>query len=337
MIKELSQILLNKRDLSSKQMRKAMEEIISGDTETEDIVNFLEALCQKGESINEVAEAARVMREHAVKIHAKEQVILDTCGTGGDKKGSFNISTAVALVVSACGVMVAKHGNRSVSSQSGSADVLEALGVNITMTPQQIERCLRDVGIAFLFAPGLHPAMKHAMPARKLINHRTIFNILGPLCNPAQATHQLIGVYDEKLVLLLAGVLNALGSHHALVVHGDDGLDEITTTTSTFIAEVKLGKVSNFRINPEEFGLTLVTEADLRGGSAKDNAAIIQGILEGHSGPKRDIVILNAAASLYAAGKVKSIKEGIPLAKAVIDSQEALHKLEALQEASLKP
>jgi anthranilate phosphoribosyltransferase len=274
------------------------------------------------------------MRRYATKISINKDIILDTCGTGGDNKGTFNISTAVAFVVSGSGVAVAKHGNRSVSSRSGSADILEALGININMEKNRIEKCLDEIGIAFLFAPNLHPAMKYAMPARREIGKRTMFNILGPLTNPAQATHQLGGVYDRQLVEILAGVLGNLGSAHALVVHGQDGLDEISTTSKTFISEEYKGKIKNYEVAPEDFGFKRVKLEDLAGGTAFDNANILLDILNGKPGPESDIVLLNAAFAIYAADKVKSVKEGIELARQSINSKKAKEKIDLLKEYS---
>lgn len=322
------------QDLSRQEMQSVMEEIMSGKAATADVVSFLTALNKKGETIDELTAAVTVMRKFATQIHSKEGVVLDVCGTGGDKKGTFNISTAVAFVVSACGITVAKHGNRSVSSCCGSADILEALGINIDMPAQIIEKCLNDIGIAFLFAQNLHPAMKYAMPARKQIGSRTMFNILGPLSNPASATHQLIGVYDANLTGKLAGVLNNLGTKHAMIVHGDDGLDEITTTAETSVSEAQQGKISNYKIRPEDFGLSRTSLADLAGGSASENAEDLFNILNGKSGAKRDIVVLNSAAALYVADKVKSIKEGMNFASEAIDSKQALKKLEDLKDYS---
>jgi anthranilate phosphoribosyltransferase len=318
------------------QMQQAMEEIMSGKADDPEIVSFLTALNKKGESVDELTAAVQVMRGHATKINTRHKVILDTCGTGADNKGTFNISTIVAFVACGCGIAVAKHGNRSVSSRCGSADILEALGININMGKERIEKCLDDIGIAFLFAQDLHPAMKYAMPARKEIGAKTIFNILGPLSNPAGATHQLMGVFAKHWVQLLAQVLSNLGSKHALVVHGEDGLDEITTTAKTYIAEFYNGKISNYEISPEDFGIQKANLGDLAGGDASYNAKILLDILNGKNGPRRDIAVLNAAAAIYVAGKAKSIKEAISLATESIDSGKALKKFELLKEYSLK-
>ncbi|MDP2905619.1 MAG: anthranilate phosphoribosyltransferase [Candidatus Omnitrophota bacterium] len=334
MIALLTGELLKKKDLAPQEMQAAMEEIMSGSADTGDIAAFLEALGKKRETPQELAAAARVMRKYALKISSKHKIVLDTCGTGGDNSGTFNISTAVAFVTAGAGIPVAKHGNRSVSSKSGSADVLEVLGVNIHMPLETVEKCLNDAGITFLFAQNFHPAMKYAMPARKQIGRRTMFNILGPLSNPAGATHQLVGVYDEYWTDILAKVLADLGIIHALVVHGKDGLDEITTTDETVISEASKAKISTYRISPEDFGLTRVASEELAGGSAQYNAKIILDILEGGPGPKRDIVLLNVAAAIYAADSASTIKAGLQLARLSIDSGKAMKKLEALKEIS---
>lgn len=336
MISEAIKILSSGRDLAASQMGAVMEEIMSGKALDADIVSFLSALSDKGETVEELTAAVTIMRLAAIKINICNRVVLDTCGTGGDAKGTFNISTATAFVACGCGITVAKHGNRSVSSKSGSADVLEALGIEINMPPERIEECLEAIGIAFLFAQNLHPAMKYAMPARKQIGKRTMFNILGPLSNPAGAAHQLIGVYDKRWVEVLANVLRNLEAVHALVVHGEDGLDEITTTASTFAAEVYKDNIKTYEINPEDFGLKRAKLDDIRGGSAFDNAKILMDILNGKTGAYRDIVVLNAAAAIYAADKAGSIKEGISLAKESIDSKKALNKLELLKGYSQK-
>ncbi|MGA2774565.1 MAG: anthranilate phosphoribosyltransferase [Candidatus Omnitrophota bacterium] len=332
MIDEAIKIVQGGADLSEKQMSCVMEEILTGRALTAQIVSFLCVLNDKGESIEEVSAAVKVMRTHATQVHTKQDVILDTCGTGGDSKETFNISTTVAFVAAASGVAVAKHGNRSVSSASGSADILEALGVNINLSKEKLGECLDQAGIAFLFAQSLHPAMKYAMEARKKIGRRTIFNIIGPLSNPAHATHQLVGVFAAHWVSFLAQVLARLGTRHALVVHGQDGLDEVTTTAKTMISEVKDGKVRNYEIFPDEFGIKKARLEDLSGASPRENALILLDILKGKKSAGRDIVILNSAAAIYAADKVKSIKEGIIAAEEAIDSGKALEKLEMLKE-----
>jgi anthranilate phosphoribosyltransferase len=336
MIKEAGVILAQRQNLSSAQMRLCMEEIMLGQAQTPDIVFFLERLAQKGETLDELTAAVEVMRKYAVKIDTEAPVVLDTCGTGGDKKGTFNISTCVAFVASGCGITVAKHGNRSVSSRSGSADILEALGINILMDKEDTERCLEEVGVAFLFAPNLHPAMKYAMPARKQIGRRTIFNILGPLSNPAGAKHQLIGVFDRALTGILAQVLLGLGSRHVLAVHGEDGLDEVTLSAKTYISEARADKVHNYEIQPEDFGIKRAGLEDLSGSGAQDNAKILIEVLKGRPGPKKDIVLLNSACAIYAADKAGSLKDGLKLASASIESGAALKKLELLKSFSQK-
>ena len=334
MMQEAIEILSRNKDLTTTQMETVMEEIMTGKAQTSQIVSFLTGLNNKGETVQELTAAVSVMRRHVNRISVDREVILDTCGTGGDKKGTFNISTVVAFVACGAGITVAKHGNRSVSSHCGSADILEALGININMNNEQLEKCLNEVGIAFLFAPNLHPAMKYAMPARKEMGKRTMFNILGPLTNPAGATHQLVGVYDAHWTNILAAVLGNLGTVHAMVVHGEDGLDEITTTAKTLVSEEYKGKINNYEIKPEDFGFKRVRPEDLLGGAASDNAKILTDILTGKNGPKRDIVILNAAAAIYVADKVKTIKEGINLASESIDSGRAWEKLQLLKECS---
>lgn len=334
MIQEAIDNLSKGKDLTRGQMQEAMEEIMTGKVDTSLIVAFLTGLNKKGETVDELTVAVSVMLRYVTRIHTDKQVVLDTCGTGGDTKGTFNISTAVSFVASGCGIAVAKHGNRSVSSCCGSADILEALGININMNPKDLEKCLDEIGIAFLFAPNLHPAMKYAMPARQQIGTKTIFNLLGPLSNPAGARYQLVGVYDKRWTEILAYVLGNLGTVHALIVHGEDGLDEITTTARTFVSEVYKGKIKNFEITPEDFGFRKAELQDLKGGDVSDNVRILLDILKGKTGPHRDIVLLNAAAAIYTTDKAKSIKEGIELAKESIDSGRALEKLELLQRYS---
>lgn len=336
MIKEAIEKISQGQNLNSEEMRQCMEEIMTGRLQTPQIVIFLEGLNKKGESIDELTAAVQVMRRHSRRINIDKEVVLDTCGTGGDKKGTFNVSTVVAFVAAGLGITIAKHGNRSVSSSSGSADILEALGVNINMTVEQIERCLEKAGIAFLFAPNLHPAMKYAMPARKQIGKRTMFNLLGPLTNPAGAKYQLIGVFDGRWTEIMAGVLGNLGTVHALVVHGADGLDELTTTEKTFISEIDKGRLSSYQVIPEDFGIKRARLGDLSGGGAAENALILTDILKGETGPRRDIVILNSAAAIYAADKAASIKEAVWLAADSIDSGKALEKVALLKEYSYR-
>jgi anthranilate phosphoribosyltransferase len=344
MIKRAIARVVEQTDLSEPEMIEVMGQIMSGEATPAQIGSFITALRMKGETIAEITGAARVMRERATPIRVgrnildldrddiniDQETILDVVGTGGDGTNTFNVSTTVAIVVSACGVRVAKHGNRSVSSLCGSADVLEKLGVNLDITPETVEQCINKVGIGFLFAPALHGAMKHAIGPRREIGIRTIFNILGPLTNPANADCQVMGVYRDDLVEKLAGVLHNLGCRHGFVVHGRDGMDEITTTTETLIAEVTRQGVSLDTIRPEQFGIQRCSMADLAGGDASANAAIVRLVLGGESGPRRDIVLLNAAYGLLAAGKVPDIQEGMALSAAVIDSGFALNQLERL-------
>jgi anthranilate phosphoribosyltransferase len=324
-------------------MIEVMNQIMGGEATQAQVGAFITALRMKGETIEEITGAARVMRDHATpirvgkaldidreEINLDRETILDTCGTGGSGTKSFNISTTVAFVVSACGIKVAKHGNRSISSACGSADVLEALGVNLNVTPQQVESCINEVGVGFLFAPALHGAMKHAIGPRREIGIRTIFNILGPLTNPAGADRQVLGVYDEKLVEVLAKVLVKLGCQRGFVVHGQDGMDEITLTGPTRVAEINEGQVSLSTIEPEDFGLRRCLLSDLQGGDAEENASIVRDVLAGAEGPKRDVVLLNAAYALVAAGIAESVDAGLQKARNMIDEGLAKAKLEGL-------
>lgn len=331
------------QDLSEVEMIEVMSQIMGGEATSAQVGAFITALRMKGETIEEITGAARVMRNHATpirvgksldldrdEINLDRETILDTCGTGGSGTKSFNISTIVAFVVAACGVKVAKHGNRSISSACGSADVLEALGVNLNVTPQQVETCINELGVGFLFAPALHGAMKHAIGPRREIGIRTIFNILGPLTNPAQADRQVLGVYAENLVEILAKVLAKLGCQRGFVVHGQDGMDEVTLTGSTRIAEVRDGAVSLATIEPEDFGLQRCKLVDLQGGDAAENAAIVRDVLAGKPGPKLDVVLLNAAYALVAAGIAKDVEAGLNRGRTVIVDGLALAKLEGL-------
>ena len=334
MIKEAIAKVVEKVDLSEEEMESTMDEIMSGKATPAQIGSLITALRMKGETVEEIAGAARLMREKAVKIKSSSRLLVDTCGTGGDRSHTFNISTVSAFVVAGTGLKVAKHGNRSVSSQCGSADVLETLGVNIEAKKEVVERCLEENGIAFLFAPLLHGAMKYAIGPRREMGIRTIFNVLGPLTNPAQAKAQVIGVYDGKLTEPLAQVLGRLGSKHSFVVHGSDGLDEITLTGETRISELKEGNVNTYQIKPEDFGLKTCGKDALLGGDKQNNADIIQEILKGAKGPRRDIVLLNSAAAIVAGDKAKDFKEGIELARDSIDSGGAREKLKKLIEMS---
>ena len=321
-------------DLSRGEMTDVMNQIMSGEATDAQIGAFLIALRVKGESVDEIAGAASVMREKATPIATRHDVIVDTCGTGGDHSGTFNISTAAAFVAAGAGLCVAKHGNRAATSQCGSADVLGALGVNIEASPETVSRCLDDVGIGFLFAISLHGAMKYAIGPRREIGARTIFNALGPLSNPAGATRQVVGVYSAALTETLAGVLGTLGAERAFVVHGSDGLDEMTLTGPTRVSELKNGSVSTYDVLPGDFGLMQAPADALKGGDADYNAEITRSILNGEEGPRRDIVLLNAAAAIVAGDKARDLNEGVQVAAEVIDSGKALEKLDALVAAS---
>ena len=321
-------------NLSEQEMMDAMTQVMNGKVSDIQLAAFLTALQVKKETVPEIVGAAKVMRDKAEKVKVKASYIIDTCGTGGDGADTFNISTAVAFVVAGAGVTVAKHGNRAVSSKSGSADVLQCLGVNINAPLRTIERCIEEVGIGFLFAPLMHKAMKHAVGVRKDLGFRTIFNLLGPLTNPANAHAQILGVFDSKWVNPLAEVLRDLGSQHAMVVHGFDGLDEITLTSETQISELKNGTITNYSLNPKKFGYSLCSSADLKGGVPEVNAEIIRGILNGEKGSKTDIVLLNAGAAIYVGGKAETIEQGILIATKSINSGEANKKLEELCRSS---
>jgi len=344
MIKKAIAKVVEHVDLTEAEMIEVMDQIMSGEATPAQIAAFITALRMKGETVGEITGAARVMRDRATRIRVGKNVldidrddinidqetILDVVGTGGDGTNTFNVSTTVSFVVSACGVRVAKHGNRAVSSSCGSADVLEALGVNLDVTPETVERCINEIGIGFLFAPALHGAMKHAIGPRKEIGIRTIFNILGPLTNPAGAPCQVLGVYRDDLVEKLAYVLQGLGCRHGFVVYGQDGMDEITLTTGTRVAEVTPEKVTVTRVKPEDFGLKQCSMAELKGGNAVGNAVIVRELLAGQKGGKRDIVLLNAAYGLVAAGKAANVTAGLAMAAEAIDSGRALEQLEKL-------
>ncbi|MDD5773265.1 MAG: anthranilate phosphoribosyltransferase [bacterium] len=334
MIQEAIKKVVEKNNLSEQEIINVMREIMTGSATPAQIACFITVLRLKGETVEEITGCAKVMREVAKKINVRSKAIVDTCGTGGDGMHTFNISTTAAFVVAGAGLAVAKHGNRSVSSKSGSADVLQELGINIEADSLCVEDCVNSVGIGFLFAPLFHPAMKFAIGPRREIGIRTVFNILGPLTNPADAGFQVLGVYDDKLTEVLANVLQKLGSKRAFVVHGEDGLDEITTTGKTKVSELKDGKVTTYFVTPEDFGFKRAVLSDLLGGSAKENAEILLSILKGEKGPRRDIVLLNAAFAINACGKVDSIKDGIKIAAESIDSGKALGKLESLKEKS---
>ena len=332
MIREALAKVVNRQNLSEPVMMEVMEEMMEGKATPAQIAAFITALRIKGETVEEVTGAARIMRRKATRIDARSPVIVDTCGTGGDGRNTFNISTTAAFVVAAAGLTVAKHGNRAVSSGCGSADVLEALGVNIDAGPEIVEECIQQAGIGFLFAPRLHGAMKHAIGPRREIGIRTVFNMLGPLTNPAGATSQLIGVYDPGLTEMFAGVLKNLGTKRAFVVHGADGLDEATVTGETRVSELNDGLVRTYNIDPVEiFGETFPGDA-LTGGDAAVNAEITRGVLSGQDGPARKIVLLNAALAIVAGGRAETLREGVAVAEECIDSGAAAKKLQALIE-----
>lgn len=347
MIVEAIKKVVEKKDLTREEAFSVMDDIMSGRASDAQIASFLTALRMKGETVEELTGFTRVMREKVTEIKTKRRVItglsgrdremlVDTCGTGGDASNTFNVSTTTAFVVAGAGIPVAKHGNRSVSSVCGSADVVEALGVRLDLSPEKVGQCIDDIGIGFLYAPLLHKAMKHVMAARREIRIRTVFNILGPLTNPAKALAQIIGVYDGSLTEVMAKVLNELGSIRAFVVHGQDGLDEISNTAETKVSEVKGNKVETYYIRPEDFGIKRARMDDLLGGSVADNAEIILSILDGEKGPKRDIVLLNAGAAIVAGGKARDLKEGLEMAAYSIDSRAAKEKLDKLVEFCAK-
>ena len=330
MIKELIGKVVDKKNLTEEESISAMNEIMSGKSTSAQIAAFITALRMKGETVEEITGAAKVMREKVTALNLGQEMIVDTCGTGGDGSGTFNISTVVALIAAGGELLVAKHGNRSVSSFCGSADVMEALGLNLEIPPEKVAECIKKVGIGFLYAPLFHLAMKYAMPARKEIGIRTIFNILGPLTNPAKANVQLLGVYKEELTDILANVLRNLGTRNAFVVYGEGNFDEISITGKTRVSQLKNGEIKTYYIQPEDFGLERKSSEEIKAGSLKENTQIILDILKGKKGAKRDIVLLNSAALFVAAEKAKDIPEGIRLAEEIIDSGRALKKLEAL-------
>ncbi len=329
MIREAIQALVSGKSLTMEEAASVMEEIMQGDVTPAQFGALVTALRIKGETVDEIAGFARVMRARAIRVVTADPVI-DIVGTGGDGLHTFNISTAAAFVAAAAGLKVAKHGNRAMSSQCGSADVLEALGVRIDLNADQVQRCIEEVGLGFMFAPSFHPAMKYASAPRREIGIRTVFNILGPLTNPAGARAQVVGVADGTLVEKLALVLKSLGCQHALVVHGEDGLDEITVTGKTRVCELKDGGIKSYSISPDDFGLPQASLDSLRGGTLEENAALLRGVLAGTPGPQRDVVLMNAAAGLLAGDRVDTLRQGAALAGEVIDQGHALAKLEQL-------
>lgn len=350
MIKEAILKVVEHRNLSVEEMEAVMREIMDGEATHSLIASFITALRMKGETVDEMTGAARVMREKATRIPLRYrpvaiehddinidlETILDTCGTGGDSTNTFNISTTCAFVVAGAGLKVAKHGNRAVSSCSGSADVLVELGVNIELSPEAVGRCVDEIGIGFLYAPLLHGAMKHAIIPRREIGIRTIFNLLGPLTNPAGADSQVMGVYEADLTDKLAHVLLNLGAKRGMVVHGMDGLDEITVTRESRISEIKDAGVHTWYLDPRDYGIELADADELKGGTAKENAEITRAVLSGERGPKRDIVLVNSGAAIYIGGKARTIADGIDLAEESIDSGKASGKLYELAKLSGK-
>lgn len=332
MIREAIEMLVSQQALTEEVARQVALEILDGSASPAQIGSFVTALRIRGESAEHIRAFAEVMREKAARLTPPSGVVLDTCGTGGDCRGTFNISTTAAFIAAGAGVCVAKHGNRGASSRCGSADVLEALGVRLDLSASQAEECLRTVGMCFMFAPSHHSAMRHVAAPRKEIGIRTIFNLLGPLSNPAGATHQIVGVFDRELTETYAEALAGLGSQRALVVHGEDGLDEITTTSATRITELADGSIATRSFVPEDFGLDRSPLEALIGGDAQDNAKILRAILEGGATQQQtDVALLNAGAALYLAGLCGSIREGVVLARKTLESGEPLKKLEALK------
>jgi anthranilate phosphoribosyltransferase len=327
--------LMRRENLTSAEASAAMTEIMEGRAAEAQIGGFLIGLAMKGERPDEIVGLARAMRAHAAPLSRPHERVFDTCGTGGDRSGTFNISSAAALVVAACGVRVAKHGNRSVSSQSGSADVFESLGVRVTADPATVERCLDEAGIGFFFAPTFHPSMRHAGPARRALGVRTAFNLLGPLTNPAGASRQLVGVPRPEFTELLARSLLLLGSERAWVVHGADGIDEISTTGYTKVSECRDGTVNTFYLHPSDVGVAKASPGALKGGSAQENAETIRGVLTGERGAARDVVVLNAGAALFVAGEAPSLTEGMGRAADAIDRGYAAATLDRLVSISI--
>lgn len=336
MIQKILQKLIEKKTLTTEELQSCFQQMMSGKVSHSLMAAFLVALRMKGEVAEELIAAANALRNAAVPFKSNVSNLVDSCGTGGDHSNTFNISTAAALVAAAAGAKVAKHGNRSVSSQTGSADVLEALGVRVEISPQLAEKCLEHTGFAFLYAPLYHPTMKNVAEVRKELGIRTIFNLVGPLANPAHVKRQLMGVWDESYIDLMGEVLLKLGCQKALVVRSHDGLDEISLTTFTEVCELHAGKLTHYQIYPDKLGLKNCTKKDLLGGDAKTNAQIIEAILEGEKGPRRDVVVLNAAAVLYVSDLVREIEVGIEKANEAIHSGKAKKVLEELRRLTSK-
>ena len=336
-IKKALALLAERRDLEERLIMEVMRQIMQGRATAAQIGAFLMALRMKGETPEEITGAAKVMREKVIQIPLDlepGEFTVDTCGTGGDRTGTFNVSTTVAFVVAGAGIKVAKHGNRSVSSRSGSADVLEVLGVDLSMPPERVARAIEEIGIGFLFAPGLHPAMKHAVGPRRELGIRTIFNVLGPLTNPAGSTIQLLGVYARELTPVLAQALGQLGARRAWVVHGEGGMDELSLLGESQVSEWDGERVIDFTVRPQDAGLEPCRPGDLAGGTPEENAEIMIEVLSGRKSPRRDMVLLNAGAALYISGAAESLREGAALAAEAIDSGKAMEKLDALKDFS---
>jgi len=331
MFKETLNKIISGKDLTDTQMGEMISDIFSGSISDVQVAGFMAALAAKGETIEELFGAARIMRKNAVKIQVMgHDTVIDTCGTGGDAANTFNISTTTAFVAAGCNVIVAKHGNRSVSSKCGSADLVEALGINLDIDPEIVEEAIAEIGMGFVFAPRHHGAMKFAAPARKELGIKSIFNMLGPLSNPAGANCQLLGVYAPELTEMFARTLKRLGTKRAFVVHGHDGLDEISVCAPTRVSELNQGQIKTYDIHPEDFFKTISNPVDIKGGDLKTNLRITKDVLSGQKGPKRNIVLINTSAALVAAGKTDNLKEGILMAKESIDSRKAVTKLNEL-------
>jgi anthranilate phosphoribosyltransferase len=330
MLKDYLAHLLEGQHFSREQAEQAMGIIMSGQASQAQIGSFLTALRLKGISGSEITGFAAAMRQHSLRIECTRQDLLDTCGTGGDGKGTFNISTTTAFVVAGAGLAIAKHGNRGISSSCGSADVLTALGIKVDLTPQSVKQSIDQIGIGFLYAPVFHQAMKYAAKPRQELGFRTVFNLLGPLTNPAGAERQLIGVYEKEIAVKVAEALVGLGVQRAMVVHSFDGLDEISTSAPTQVVEVQNGELKTYVIHPQELGFSLCDQRAYRGGTPNDNALLLRGVLQGEPGPKRDVVLLNAAAALVVGGKAENLAEGLSVAAASLDSGAAYAKLTEL-------
>jgi len=330
MMRDVIAKLIDRQSLTEAEAETTVQAIMDGRVTPAQIAAYLIALRMKGETVDEITGSARAMRANALRIRPRDPVVVDTCGTGGDGGATFNVSTTVAFVVAGAGITVAKHGNRAVSSRSGSADVLRALGVRIDLSPEQVEACVNAIGIGFLFAPTFHGAMKYAAGPRQEIGVRTIFNLLGPLTNPAGATVQIVGVYEERLCDLMADALMRLGVRHCYVVHGLDGMDEITLTGQTRICEGKAGRLTSYVVEPRDFGVLRARPKDVTGGDAEDNARITRDILAGREGPRAHLAQINAAPALVACGKAATFQDGVVLAQTILRSGAAMDKLERL-------